>query len=339
VTGHARPYSLEVGAQPPDDGSGREARPPDPEAGPSWADIEPAGAWGADVAEATGPDAGWTDADLAPDAGWTDADLAPDAGWTDADLAPNAAWTDPPLPAALPHGGLPPSRPRRRLAAAVAAGVIVLAGCGAAIYALAGDHRHRATSTASAPTTTAPEPSSASTIAAGSAPAATPPSGPPTTSTTRAATPPTLAVREARTLSAALVESAASRTRVASAVTEIASCGNLASARITLTAATDDRRNLVTQIRRGAFNRIPNAGPALRQLTAAAQASAASDRSYAGWAADERINCTPDDTSDPNFRRAQSTDGAANAAKEAFVAAWNPIASEYGLPAWTADRI
>jgi hypothetical protein len=240
-------------------------------------------------------------------------------------------WTDPPGPSAPPA----PPHIRRRSAAAVVAGLAVLAAIGVGAYALAGHHSHGYR--AASPPTSAAAPAPAATPG----PRATGPAGgaPATTAPAPALTLPSPAEQEARILSTALAESAASRTGVAAAVTQVAGCANLASAMTRLVKAADDRRALLGAIRRGEFSRIPNSRRVLGRLSTAVTASAEADSSYAAWAADENKNCTPNDTSDPNFRKAARSDQVASAAKRAFVAGWDPIARTYGLVTWTADQI
>lgn len=73
-------------------------------------------------------------------------------------------------------------------------------------------------------------------------------------------------------------------------------------------------------------------------LTAALEASLASDRSYQR-AVDNLFGCDTLSPSDPYMQAAAGTDGQATQAKQAFVEAYNPLAQQYGLPTRSADQL
>jgi hypothetical protein len=93
---------------------------------------------------------------------------------------------------------------------------------------------------------------------------------------------------------------------------------------------------LLSTLQQESFIALPNSLELIEYLIGAWNNSIASDQSYAQWAGDEIANgCSTNDTTDPNFEAAQTTDAASTNAKEHFVALWNPIASTYDLPTLT----
>jgi hypothetical protein len=73
-------------------------------------------------------------------------------------------------------------------------------------------------------------------------------------------------------------------------------------------------------------------------LISALEASLASDRSYQR-AIGHLSSCAALSAADPSMAAAAGTDATASAAKAAFVAAYNPLAAQYGLPARSADQL
>ncbi len=104
--------------------------------------------------------------------------------------------------------------------------------------------------------------------------------------------------------------------------------------------AANSRQNLLNNLSSLNLSILPG-GPQLSQALAGAWTnSKASDDSYANWANDELNNgCTPNDTSDPNYQDAQSSDAQSTTDKTAFANLWNPIATQYGLPTVTPTSI
>jgi hypothetical protein len=122
------------------------------------------------------------------------------------------------------------------------------------------------------------------------------------------------------------------------AVADIGDCGDLYGDETTLDDAYSSRESLLSQLQSLDLAALPDGSQLNTYLTNAWQASASSDQSYANWAADElSTGCTVNDRSDVNYQNAQITDGQSTQNKTNFAAAWNPIASSYGLPTVTAS--
>jgi hypothetical protein len=88
------------------------------------------------------------------------------------------------------------------------------------------------------------------------------------------------------------------------------------------------------------IDRLPQGKAMVGYLAAAWLASAASDRNYSSWASNVLATASASGTCSPgaaahgtSFRQAQVTDQRATAAKRSFIAAWNPLAAQLGLPA------
>jgi hypothetical protein len=175
------------------------------------------------------------------------------------------------------------------------------------------------TTSAPAPTTTA-------------SPTTTPPPPPPTT------TPPAVTEQQAATgLSGLLTESVANRSAIVNASTDAGTCGGSYSqdAQV-LRQAAASRRSLITRL-----DSLPGAQtlPAqmLSDLRSAWQVSATADDDYARWADDEAARgCT---TNDQWYAATSTPNQQATADKMAFIVLWNPIASRYGLPAYTQSQL
>jgi hypothetical protein len=221
----------------------------------------------------------------------------------------------PTLPAPTPTG--PPGSRKPLIyglvaglvAAAVAAGVLVLT--------------HKPTPT------TPPNPGSSTT-----APPSLQPTSNPATPTTQS---PTVSAQEqaADNLSMLLTQSVTDRSSIVAAVADAQGCGsNLNQDPQILQNAATSRQNLLSQLANlsGASNLPQNL---VTNLRGAWQSSMEADSAYAKYAQDQIANgCVKNDTADPNYQAAIGPDGQATNYKQAFVALWNPIAMQYGLPTY-----
>jgi len=146
--------------------------------------------------------------------------------------------------------------------------------------------------------------------------------------------------QQATELANLLSNSTVDRTQVVNAAGDIGSCGDLQSDETTLSQAQSSRQNLVNQLQALSLASLP---PGLvTDLVNAWNASASSDGYYAAWAADEISafsGCTQGDTGDSNYQNAASSDVQATNAKDAFVAAWNPVAQQFGLTTYQSSQL
>jgi hypothetical protein len=141
-----------------------------------------------------------------------------------------------------------------------------------------------------------------------------------------------------------LGKAANSRQQVLNAVATVQQCNDpqsVSAAQSVLTQAAQDRQSLVTQVTALDVSQLPGGAAVTLTLSRAWTESAAADSAYASWAgAMANGGCTPGNAphnSDWDTGTAQS--GNASTDKNAFVAAWTPIATQYNLPPRTADAI
>lgn len=139
----------------------------------------------------------------------------------------------------------------------------------------------------------------------------------------------------ADSLSNLLTQSVTDRSSIVAAVADAQGCGsNLNQDPQILQNAATSRQNLLSQLANlsGASNLPQNL---VANLRGAWQSSMEADSAYAKYAQDQIANgCVKNDTADPNYQAAIGPDGQATNYKQAFVALWNPIAMQYGLPTY-----
>lgn len=210
----------------------------------------------------------------------------------------------------------------------VALVVLVAAGAGAAVVVL---RRHAGSRSSSAAHRSA---------AAARRPGAAPAIGSTTTSTsTTTTTVVSTASHQASALNQLLGASGTQRSELITAVTELTSCQDVSQATATIDSVYQGRQSLVGQLNGLDLSALPNASSLVQTLTAAWDDSATSDQAYAALGSDlEGETCTSAAVnSDPNLAAATAADQSSTSAKEQFVAVWNPIAAQYGLPQLTPN--
>lgn len=127
-----------------------------------------------------------------------------------------------------------------------------------------------------------------------------------------------------------LNSSSNSRTSLRAALNDAERCVNAASAADTLRRVTDERSGQLARARELPVDAIAG-GVAIRgQLVAALTHSVAADEAFTAWARNVAAGRCGHDA---NYAEAGRQSSSATAAKRAFCAAWNPVASRYGLPA------
>ncbi|HEY3651678.1 MAG TPA: hypothetical protein VGL33_27170, partial [Streptosporangiaceae bacterium] len=189
------------------------------------------------------------------------------------------------------------------VAAAVASGVALSGGSAPA-------HPAAATPT---PTATSPSPSLSSPSAAAS------PSAPVT------------APEQAAALGALLTSSAATRTALHNAVTQVGGCTHLPGAVGQLQAVVNRRAGQYDRASALSAAALPGGAQVKSKLLAALGSSLTADRDYLSWARQQLTGgCTPTSQSSA-YNVAFSASRRADAAKEAFVQVWNPVAARYGI--------
>jgi hypothetical protein len=173
-------------------------------------------------------------------------------------------------------------------------------------------------------TTTAP-------IASTVAPTEPPPTASPPSET---------AIGQAQALNALLVQSAAARSTISGAVTEISSCSNVVAGVQAFKAAGSARQRLLGELQRQSLTLLSNSEELRSTLNTAWQNSIQADASYAAWGTDLESGCNPSTSNqDANLAAAHATDPSSQAAKGRFANLWNQIATEFQLPLQNANSI
>jgi predicted RND superfamily exporter protein len=101
------------------------------------------------------------------------------------------------------------------------------------------------------------------------------------------------------------------------------------------------REDLLIQLSVTSMSDVPGGGQVLASLRSAWIISLRIDRAFGQWATVELDNgCALSDSVIPSYHTTAILDPQSTAIKTRFVEEWNPIASQYGLPAnWSADQI
>jgi hypothetical protein len=214
-------------------------------------------------------------------------------------------------PGGADHG--PPGRRRRALWSALAAAAVV-AVIVAAIAGVALSKRSAPTQSAASP----PASRSASPSATGVS-ATSSPSGP------------VLAAQQAAALGTLLKSSAAARTALHQAVTQVGACANLPGAVGKLQDVVNQRSSEYGRASALATSALPGGAKVKSALVAALDSSLKADQDYLAWAREQQSGgCTPTSQSSA-YHAAFSASQRADAAKQAFVRIWNPVAARYGI--------
>lgn len=210
-------------------------------------------------------------------------------------------------------------RPRVRRSVLVAAAVVVVTVAAASGVALS------KRSAPDRPTVFSP---------AVSSPAASSPAGPSRSPSPQAASSPSasvLASGQADALSTLLTSSAAARTALHEAVSQVGACTNLSGAVSQLQGVVNQRASEYGRASALPTSALPDGTEVKSELITALSSSLKADRDYLTWAQQQLAGgCTPSDQSSA-YNAAFSASQLADAAKAAFVQVWNPVAARYGI--------
>ena len=156
----------------------------------------------------------------------------------------------------------------------------------------------------------------------------------PTQSSPSAASSPTepvTASQQAAALKELLTSSAAARTALHNAVTQVGACTSLPGAVSQLQAVVNRRAGQYDRASTLSTAALPGGTQVKSKLLAALGSSLTADRDYLSWARQQLTSgCTPTSQSS-TYNAAFSASQRADAAKQAFVQVWNPVAARYGI--------
>jgi protein kinase-like protein len=150
---------------------------------------------------------------------------------------------------------------------------------------------------------------------------------------------PAVAAQQAVALGALLKSSAVARTALHRAVRQVSTCANLPGAVGRLQNVVNQRSSEYDRAAALTTSALPG-GPAVKSgLLTALSRSLTADQDYLTWARQQLAGgCTPGSQSGA-YHAAFSASQRADAAKQAFVRAWNPVAAKYGIAPSSAGDI
>jgi hypothetical protein len=142
---------------------------------------------------------------------------------------------------------------------------------------------------------------------------------------------PATAARQAAALNTLLTSSAAARTSLHQAVTQVGTCADLPGAVSKLQDVVDERSSEYGRASALATSALPGGATVKSALVAALASSLKADQDFLAWARQQQSGgCTPASQSSA-YNAAFSASQQADAAKQAFVQVWNPVAARYGI--------
>jgi len=167
-----------------------------------------------------------------------------------------------------------------------------------------------------------------------SAPAARPQASSPASSPSPSPSPSaaTVAARQAAAVNQLLGTSGATRKSLQGAVSDAGHCTNLPSAVSRIQSVVNQRDTEYHRALKLTTTALPHGAAVKSNLTAALRGSLNADRAYLTWAQQQLANgCVPTSQSSA-YSTATAAGAQADAAKQAFVQVWNPVAARYGVP-------
>ena len=129
------------------------------------------------------------------------------------------------------------------------------------------------------------------------------------------------------------------RPTVQAAIDSVETCSQSpASGEATLQQAISTRQQIISGLRTLAPSGLPHGAQLVTRLTTAMQDSITADRDYQGWMAGVASSggCGSNPATDPSYAAGQQASVQAAAAKNAFLAIWNPMAPVYRQPAYSS---
>jgi len=141
---------------------------------------------------------------------------------------------------------------------------------------------------------------------------------------------PALASRQAAAVNDLLSSSAATRKALQGAVSKARDCTDLSSAVSQIQNAVIQRNAEYNQASALSTSALADGTIVKTDLTAALRSSLDADRDYLAWAQQLKLGCAAA-TQSSAYNAAYQADQLANAAKEAFIQVWNPVAAQYGI--------
>nr|WP_296075172.1 hypothetical protein [uncultured Actinoplanes sp.] len=185
---------------------------------------------------------------------------------------------------------------------------------------------------------TVDQPTAVQTTTTAAAPEPTPPITDPTTDP--APTPTADRLAQAAVIDALLDRSVASRNRLNQAIDRVNRCTDLDGALTDMQTVGEERRAQLSEVASADLSALPEGEELRRELSTALQHSLQADEAYVRWTQPTLSEgCGSTAARSAARRDGRSASDQAGAAKVVFLARWNPIAAEMGLPARSRDKI
>jgi len=181
-----------------------------------------------------------------------------------------------------------------------------------------------------------PQPPAAAPAPAGTTPATTPATTTPAAGPAPASDP----LPQAETIDALLDRSIASRNKLNSAIDRVSRCTGLSGALDDMRSVGEERRAQIAEVREADLSALANGESIRSTLVTALQHSLDADQAYVEWAEPTVSGgCADTGSRRAAFAKGRSASDEAGAAKEAFLAEWNPTATQLGLAARSRQKI
>jgi trypsin-like peptidase len=138
-----------------------------------------------------------------------------------------------------------------------------------------------------------------------------------------------------------LQESASARSTVVSATQAVENCNADPNTEAqVMQGAISSRESALSELASVDSSSLPDGSAIINDLNAALADSDQADGDFVAWMNDvEGDSCPYPTTSDPNFESATAASAQADAAKQAFLALWNPIAAQFNLTQYDPTQI
>ena len=136
--------------------------------------------------------------------------------------------------------------------------------------------------------------------------------------------------------------SVSARSTVVTATQGVAACTMAPSKGISLmNQAISERRAVITRLGTLSVTAVPNGQQLLADFKQVLQQSIRADQGFIGWMQNIKNSgtCPVNTTADASYQAGLQASRQANSAKRSFLGLWNPLASRFGQPRYTASQI
>jgi hypothetical protein len=136
--------------------------------------------------------------------------------------------------------------------------------------------------------------------------------------------------------------SVSARSTVVMATQGVAACTMAPSKGISLVnRAISERRAVITRLGTLSVTAVPNGQQLLADFKQVLQQSIRADQGFIGWMQNVKNSgtCPVNTTADTSYQAGLQASRQANSAKRSFLGLWNPLASRFGQPRYTASQI